>query len=188
MEYAENGDLLSMLGDHNCVLSVKMIKDYFKQLCCAVHYLHGKNLIHGDIKLENIFISREETIKLGDFGLVRGSFEVLEKFGTVEYAAPELITRETETMVDPFKADMWALGVVLYALIFKEFPFDGTSAKIIKSKILNGEVSCCLFPEESEESEIEDKDLLLNILKRLLNKKPELRPSTQELFQSNLFK
>lgn len=184
MEYAENGDLLSMLGDHNRILSVKMVKYYFKQLCCAVHYLHGKNLIHGDIKLENIFLSGE-AIKLGDFGLARGSFEVLGEFGTVEYAAPELITRETETNVDPFKADLWALGVVLYTLIFKEFPFDGTNAKIIKRKILNDEVSYCPFPEESE---IEDKDLLLNVLKRLLNKKPEMRPSTQELLQSNLFK
>lgn len=183
MEYADRGDLLTLMSDPNCFLTVKVIKDYFKQLCLAVHYLHCKDLIHGDIKLENVFLCGE-TVKLGDFGLTRFSWEVLGEFGTVEYAAPELLTRDTKA--DPFKADMWALGVVLYTLLFKEFPFDGKNSKIIKSKILNDEISF-----ESEESETEgldcERNLLLKILERLLNKKPELRPSIQEILQLPLF-
>lgn len=179
MEYAENGDLLSFLSDLNSVPTIKTVKNYFKQLCEAVQYLHSRDLIHGDIKLENVLLCGQ-TVKLGDFGLAKRSCEALGEFGTVEYAAPELITRNVE--VDPFKADMWALGVVLYTLMYREFPFDGPSVKSIKNQILNNDVNF-----DCDGNVYEDKRLLLNVLKMLLEKNPEMRPSPQEILKSSLF-
>lgn len=170
MEYAENGDLLTRISE--TPLDLSTVRDYFGQLCAAVHFLHSRNIIHGDIKLENILLT-EGGVKLSDFGLARYAAKergLKNNCGTVEYAAPELLT-ESEDDCCPFKADIWALGVALYALLYRTFPFDGPTVKILKVRILTLEP---VYPE------IED-NRLLSILKGLLQKDPKGRPSIGEL-------
>nr|XP_020143670.1 PAS domain-containing serine/threonine-protein kinase isoform X1 [Microcebus murinus]XP_020143671.1 PAS domain-containing serine/threonine-protein kinase isoform X1 [Microcebus murinus] len=95
----------------------------FRQLVSAVGYLRSRNIIHRDIKDENIVIAEDFTIKLIDFGsaayLERG--KLFYTFcGTIEYCAPEVL------MGNPYRGpelEMWSLGVTLYTLIFEENPF-----------------------------------------------------------------
>ncbi len=94
-----------------------------KQIVRAVHYCHSRNVIHRDIKLENILLS-DQVVKVADFGLadfVVGKSMVTDA-GTVAYLAPEVFANQSSSS-DPFKLDIWALGVLLYAMAHKHLPF-----------------------------------------------------------------
>lgn len=172
MEYAEHGDLLNLLSEKS--LTTAVIINYFRQLCEAVKYLHERGVIHGDIKLENILINGP-TIKLSDFGLAKqiGVDNFEENCGTIEYAAPELLTGEKESDLDPFKSDMWALGVVLFSLLHRQFPFDGPTPKILKVRILTTEPN---YPETGAKE-------LQELTKKLLDKNWRRRPSIDEVLR-----
>lgn len=175
MEYAKDGDLLTLLNEADGDILANP-RGYFKQLCEAVKYLHSNGIIHCDIKLENILLS-EGQVKLSDFGLA-GSVNMRSQFernncGSVEYAAPELLMDSEAKYDDPFKADIWSLGVVLYALMYKQFPFDAPTPKILKVRILT------LEPKYPIEDGVDAG--LVEILKMLLQKKAERRPRIEEL-------
>lgn len=171
MEYAKDGDLLTILSEKS--LPKETVKNFFRQLCLAVGYLHENGVIHGDIKLENILIHGEK-VKLSDFGLARRFEEGKINFhcncGTVEYAAPELL--QDDFVDDLFKADIWALGVALYALIYRRFPFDGPTPKILKIRVITSEP---IF------TEIDDFTELIELTKMLLEKNPKKRPNIKTI-------
>lgn len=171
MEYADEGDLLTYIEGKG--LSCTKVKEFFKQLCEAVFYLHEQGIVHGDVKLENILI-KEDRVKLSDFGLARRAREVVFKTncGTVEYAAPELFKTDC---VDLFKADVWALGVVLYSLLYQHFPFNGSNVKDLKTRIT---------AEEPRYKALEGATELIELTKRLLDKKAERRPSIESILQA----
>jgi serine/threonine protein kinase len=114
----------------------------FGQLCLAVAYLHENNIVHRDLKLENVLMDERCRVKLGDFGFTReferGAF--METFcGTTGYAAPEMLQgkkyqgpgvfREVfrDFMPKTFgvlEVDVWSLGIILYTLLTGTLPFD----------------------------------------------------------------
>lgn len=178
MEYAEKGDLLGLLECPLSELSVETILEYFGQLCESVAYLHSLDIIHGDIKLENVLLTENNCVKLSDFGLSRyASSESFDNCGSIEYAAPELIMGN---VVDPFKTDIWSLGVVLYSLLYRKFPFDAQTLKLLRTRIL--------FHEPSFDVSDEFSDNLIPLLRSLLDKNPERRPTASEItIKLNLF-
>ncbi|KAI4165323.1 MAG: hypothetical protein LQ342_001191 [Letrouitia transgressa] len=95
----------------------------FQQVVAALHHLHTKALVvHRDIKDENIILDSENNVKLIDFGsaayIKNGPFEVF--VGTIDYAAPEVLQGKSYRGKEQ---DVWALGILLYTLIYKENPF-----------------------------------------------------------------
>ena len=97
------------------------------QIVSAVSHLHARNVMHGDIKLQNVLVDDHGRIRLCDFGHSRYmTDEECEKStlratrGTPAYACPEIMNGET---YNGFDADAWAVGVVLYAIAFGVFPF-----------------------------------------------------------------
>jgi len=102
----------------------KDAKAIFKQILEAVLYCHSKGVIHRDIKLENILMDATGHVTLIDFGLCDITFypgQDSEKFcGSMDYVAPEVVSKRT---YNGKQADCFSLGVVLFTLLFAEFPF-----------------------------------------------------------------
>ena len=99
------------------------VRFIFKQVCQAVNYCHSKNIVHRDIKMENILIDEQRQIKLIDFGFsVQISLDNKLNIycGTPSYMAPEIHSRK-DYYGPP--VDVWALGVMLFAMSCGRFPF-----------------------------------------------------------------
>ncbi|XP_060532212.1 serine/threonine-protein kinase 33-like isoform X2 [Cylas formicarius] len=128
--------------------SEKVSKNIFIQLVNAIWYLHKNDIVHRDVKMDNILIANnpderndEYYIKLTDFGLSVVKTGVgIESFmtdycGTVTYMPPEIIEMKTYSEL----CDVWAIGVILYMMLFGKLPFGGFNEDEIKRKICTEE-------------------------------------------------
>ena len=89
--------------------------------------MHAMNIAHRDLKLENVIVDDNLKPKLIDFGFSSKCGEKLKNFcGTPPYMSPEIAAR-VPYYGEP--ADMWALGILLYMMLFGKFPFRATSEK-----------------------------------------------------------
>ncbi|XP_069115810.1 testis-specific serine/threonine-protein kinase 3-like [Argopecten irradians] len=123
LEYAENGDVLRYIQRSGAV-SENRAGYWTRQIGDAVRYLHEINITHRDLKLENLLLDHENNIKICDFGFVKEetSQELSRTYcGSKSYAAPEILKGQP---YDTRKADIWAIGVILYILVTGKMPFD----------------------------------------------------------------
>ncbi|XP_057713561.1 NUAK family SNF1-like kinase 1 [Corythoichthys intestinalis] len=137
MEYASRGELYDYILEKR-KLSETEARSIFRQITSAVHYCHKNGVVHRDLKLENILLDQDFNVKLADFGLSnqyqRGT--LLQTFcGSPLYAAPEIVTG---LPYEGPEVDCWALGVLLYALVYSSMPFDGASHSKLKEQICQG--------------------------------------------------
>ncbi|KAL4478063.1 hypothetical protein ABPG72_013502 [Tetrahymena utriculariae] len=151
----------------------------FKQLVSAVQYCHEWEVIHRDIKLENVMldINNNHQIKLIDFGFAIRipSDKKLNIFcGTPSYMSPE-ITKKREYFGKP--ADVWSLGVVLYALVCGRFPFKGKDDNDLFRKIQSGDFK---IPGNISQS-------ATRLINKLLKLNPEERPTAKEILSDRWF-
>ena len=124
MEYCEGGELFDYIVEKER-LDENESSIFFYQLINALDYIHSKGVAHRDLKPENLLLSQKKFIKIIDFGL-SNFFEVgvggLETpCGSPSYASPEIIRGE---VYDGFKIDVWASGIILYAMLCGYLPFD----------------------------------------------------------------
>jgi serine kinase len=123
LEYAPGGDALRYIQKKGA-LSSEHAKIWMLQLADAVRYLHHQGVAHRDLKLENLILDAASNIKLCDFGFARecGTTDLSSTYcGSKSYAAPEILSG---TQYDPRKADIWALGVILFIFVTGKMPFD----------------------------------------------------------------
>ncbi|CAG5129130.1 unnamed protein product [Candidula unifasciata] len=98
------------------------------QVACALRYLHKNNLVHLDVKLDNVFVDGQHNAILGDFGLAlempagQQTLKARNIGGTVGYFAPEMMKAAAVTEIDPYKLDCYSLGVVFWSLVFERGP------------------------------------------------------------------
>ncbi len=122
-------------------LSEKEVAHLFRQIVSAVAYCHSKGVAHRDLKLENVLVTGNGTVKIIDLGFSiwtqRGQ-KVKILCGTPAYMAPEIIKRYE---YDPQLADIWAAGVVLYYLLSGTFPFKGGSPEEIGKSIAESKLA-----------------------------------------------
>jgi NIMA (never in mitosis gene a)-related kinase len=148
MEYCEGGDLGTLIKrarERGERFSEAQILDWFAQLCDAVSYVHGRHVLHRDLKTQNVFLARDGSVRLGDFGIAR----VLDKtqgmastvVGTPYYMSPEVCKNK------PYArgSDVWALGCVLYELCALDHAFEasnllGLVVKIVQVRTAGGGV------------------------------------------------
>ncbi|RWS15514.1 twitchin-like protein, partial [Dinothrombium tinctorium] len=125
-EFMSGGELFERITDEGYHMSEAEAANYMRQVCEAVKHMHEKNIIHLDIKPENIMCQTKNStnVKLIDFGLATklDPNEVVKiSTGTAEFAAPEIVEREAVG----FYTDMWAVGVLAYVLLSGLSPFAG---------------------------------------------------------------
>lgn len=136
-EYLVNGDLVKYFKK-NPLFEEQEQKTFFKKIVKGIEYLHNHQILHRDIKLDNILLDRKMNPKICDFGI--SSIQELGKKiydtgGTPAYLAPEVIKAEGE--VNP-KSDVWSLGVLLYLLTFGIVPFKANDMQVLYNKIIIG--------------------------------------------------
>jgi len=126
LEYCNKGtlrNLINTLRENNDTLNEYKIWDYFLQLICGMKYLHDNNVVHRDLKTQNILINNE-TIKICDFNtakILRKKTDATNTFvGSLYYLSPELVHNEYYTN----KIDIWALGCILYEMLFLNYAFN----------------------------------------------------------------
>lgn len=193
MEYLSGNTLFEQITQNKDHLTENTIRHITQQLLEAVNSMHSNNIVHCDLKLENIVFenkSNDQKLKIIDLGIgqVLKSNSHLTTFqGTLPYIAPELIYQTYN-----YKVDIWAIGVILYILVTGKFPFAG----YVKNS--NGEsvIDSCLTQQLIIESEPDYEHRvfqtvdtnLVSLLKLMLTKNPKKRPGAKYLLTHEWFK
>jgi len=153
LELVGGGDLFTVLTSRSqSRLQDREAAFVVQQLLSGLEFLHGRGVLHRDLKLENVLVASERqarplifyTVKITDFGLSKavgaGLSEARSRVGTRPYIAPEVMH---EGLQD-FSSDLWCLGILLYVLLNGHFPFDRLlEHQADLDKITLGSSACC---------------------------------------------
>ena len=137
----------------------------------GLQHIHSKNVVHRDIKLDNILLDDLGKIKIGDFGvskLVKPGEMMMEQCGTPAYIAPEILLDKGYW---GFGVDVWSAGVVLYSMLYGTVPFKGSNMSELHKLIIAGKFT--LKEDVSQESR--------DLVKLLLETNPDRRLSTHQI-------
>jgi NIMA (never in mitosis gene a)-related kinase len=139
MDFADGGDLANKLtARRGQLLPEQQVVDWFVQLCLAMKHVHDRKILHRDLKTQNIFLTKNNMIKLGDFGIAKVLKNTRDlaktQIGTPYYFSPEICEGKAYNN----KSDVWSLGVVLYEMLTLKHPFDGRSMQQLVVKICRG--------------------------------------------------
>ncbi|CAD6503226.1 BgTH12-02893 [Blumeria graminis f. sp. triticale] len=169
-EYVNGGQMLDYIISHGR-LKEKQARKFSRQIASALDYCHRNSIVHRDLKIENILISKTGDIKIIDFGLSNmfNPRNHLKTFcGSLYFAAPELLQAKQYTGPE---VDIWSFGIVLYVLVCGKVPFDDQSMPALHAKIKKGIVDypSWLSPE------------CKNLISRMLVTDPRQRACLQEI-------
>jgi serine/threonine protein kinase len=156
LEHIPGQDLDRTMTERGGRLPVHEALHAIRGTLSALAFAHARSIVHRDIKPENIMITPDGQVKVTDFGLAlaRGDVRLTKAgmiVGTVLYMAPETITGAP---VDP-RADLYAVGAVLYELLTGQPPFTGEDPMVILSQVLNVPVAPPRTLEPSISQEVE---------------------------------
>eukprot|EP00743_Colponemidia_sp_Colp-15_P004666 GILK01005027.1.p1 GENE.GILK01005027.1~~GILK01005027.1.p1 ORF type:complete len:512 (-),score=56.89 GILK01005027.1:49-1584(-) len=185
MEYCPQGDMklrIEQYIDDNILIPEPLIMQWFLQLCEAVKYIHARGIIHRDIKCQNVFLTEDNKVRLGDFGLCRKALVASASYtqaGTDCYMAPEMLLGK------PYgkPADIWTLGCLLYEMSTKQFMWDLPGilgAQVMAQPHLIVELLEKIPPEYSKN--------LRSIMRRLLAPDPNDRPVIDDLLKKKFIR
>ena len=182
MDYAERGDVFDIIEFYNGACPEPLASKIAVDLFSALEYIHSRNIVHRDVKPENLFVKDDGTIMLGDFGLAATIESLNGSFGTITYSAPEILNGKSHgsPKVDIWSADIWSAGVTIYTILTGNDPWttrneSDPSPITIAKRILAGKlnrypshvsaaakdfVSRCMDPDPA--SRISAKDALVH--------------------------
>eukprot|EP00831_Metopus_contortus_P068058 TRINITY_DN6080_c0_g1_i1.p1 TRINITY_DN6080_c0_g1~~TRINITY_DN6080_c0_g1_i1.p1 ORF type:complete len:341 (-),score=44.17 TRINITY_DN6080_c0_g1_i1:63-1085(-) len=137
MEYAGSGDLLHFVKSKK-FLSEKEARPIFRQIVYGLAHIHSRNVVHRDVKLDNILLDEDGGVKICDFGvskIIDKSQLIFDQCGTPAYLAPEIILNKG---YKGYTVDHWSLGVMLYAMLSGTVPFRAPNMKELHKLIIEG--------------------------------------------------
>ncbi|XP_047674716.1 serine/threonine-protein kinase Nek1 isoform X3 [Tachysurus fulvidraco] len=138
MDYCEGGDLFKKINNQKGPFPEEQILDWFVQICLALKHVHDRKILHRDIKSQNIFLTKDGTVQLGDFGIARVLNSTVELartcIGTPYYLSPEICENKPYNN----KSDIWALGCVLYEMCTLKHAFEAGNMKNLVLNIIRG--------------------------------------------------
>ena len=188
-EFCPGGELYDQI---NNVFSETQIAVMFRQILSGLAYLHSNNIVHRDLKLENILIKEVEksketnedlyVLKIIDFGTAKIFDKNKNKqaraiVGSSYYIAPEVLNKKYS-----FECDLWSAGVILYMFIVGHAPFDGKSDREIMEKVKKGDYL------KNEERWLNSSKEVRDLINKLLKYKPEERLTAFEALKHPWFK
>ena len=178
-------NLGNILIERNKPCNVQEIYDILNQLNQAFKVMSSKRIVHRDLKLDNILVKfdktdkKKYTLKLTDYGaskqLLSMTSQLSTKIGTCNYMAPEVINGD---LYDE-KCDLWSLGIIIFNIFFKRFPYVGNNGGAVKNNI------------DSLGSDAIAKtgnNILDDLIDKLLTVNPKNRISWKEYFEHPFFK
>ena len=182
LEYINGISLLDYINKSpNKKIDENFCKKIVYQIIKALDYCSKKNIFHRDIKLENILLTKNDTIKLIDFGFAikcNNKNEFQNFFcGTLYYMSPEIINKKKYL---PYYSDIWSLGILLYTMIYGKFPFNANNNDDLFNLINEGKVE---FPED-----INTSNEVKNLIKKIIVVEPCKRPSLSNIMNDPWFK
>ncbi|CAD8101080.1 unnamed protein product [Paramecium primaurelia] len=169
-EYCEKGNL------YQKQFSKEEIKKIIKQVLLGIQYLHSMGIMHRDVKPENIYLTSNDTIKIGDFGFSNYRGRRKTFCGTPEYMPPEIVLSQTnKNYYNGYdeRVDIWAIGILLFELCNDTVPFRDTDRNRQQDRICR---------ENIQFKEGQDQDLI-DFIQKCLKKDPNQRATIQELLQ-----
>ena len=186
-EYCPGGELFEQV---NNIFSETQIAVMFRQIFSGLAYLHSNNVIHRDLKLENILIQEKEKsketnedlfiLKIIDFGTAK-IFDKNKKakaiVGSSYYIAPEVLNKKYNR-----ECDLWSAGVILYMFIVGHAPFEGKNDREIMEKVKKGNFS------KNERRWINASDEVKDLINKLLIYEPEKRLTALDALKHPWFK
>ena len=202
MEYCQHGDLHNRIKQQQKKpFANNFLWKVFVHICLGMHYLHARNVIHRDIKSLNVFMTQDNSAKIGDFGNIKKlkdkpmqlnpagghlerigeeaenemvDEEEVERVGTPYYLAPELWQNRPQSKA----SDVWALGVLLFEMCAHEYPYDAQNIDELQDKVCTQRHK--LIPQGVTLD-------LSRLIRHCLQKKPEDRPTIDEIIFSEDF-
>ncbi|KAM5129607.1 serine/threonine-protein kinase Nek9 isoform 2-T2 [Mantella aurantiaca] len=180
LEYCNGGNLFDkIVRQKSQLFQEEMVIWYLFQIVSAVSCIHRAGILHRDIKTLNIFLTKANLIKLGDYGLAKqlgSEFSMAETcVGTLYYMSPELC----QGVKYSFKSDIWAVGCVLYELLTLTRTFDATNPLNLCVKIVQGNWGVQL------DNSVYSEDVI-DIVRSCLEQEPQMRPSADEILERPL--
>ena len=176
MEYCSKGELFDLISKKKR-LSKEQSSLFFYQLINGVEYIHSKGYAHRDLKPENLLLTKNNVLKIIDFGLTHEYNEDISlktKCGSPSYAAPEILKGY---QYDGFKTDIWSCGIILFAMLSGFLPFEGETNKILFQNIIKCEINL----NHIKNDEIKD------LIKNLLNPEPKLRIDIKDIKKNKFY-
>ena len=170
MEYCEGGELFNYIVEKQRLTENETAFFYY-QIIEGIEYIHSKGIAHRDLKPENLLLDKDKKIKIIDFGL-SNYFDGIQKLetpcGSPCYASPEMVGGNK---YNGFFIDVWATGIILFAMLCGYLPFEDENNDILFKQILEGKID---YPSYLS-------DLSKDLLKKIIETNPEKRIKIEEI-------